>query len=72
MEHLVCLAEVKCPYKARTKSIDEMYCDPSFCCALVNALSMLKQNNDYYYQIRYRDKWQLLESTDVILSFGHP
>ena len=52
MEHSVCLVEVKCPYKARTKSIDEMYCDPSFCCALVNDQPMLKQNHDYYYQVQ--------------------
>lgn len=52
LECSVCLVEVKCPYKARNKSVEEMYDDPSFCCSLVNGEPVLKQNHDYYYQVQ--------------------
>jgi hypothetical protein len=46
------LVEVKCPYKARNKSVEEMLDDPSFCCSLVNGEPVLKQDHDYYYQVQ--------------------
>ena len=53
-DHLECsvrLVEVKCPYKARNKSVEEMYDDPSVCCS-VNGEPVLTQNYDYYYQVQ--------------------
>ena len=48
----VCLVEVKCPYKGRNKTVEEMYDDKSFCCHLVNGEPKLKLNHDYHYQIQ--------------------
>ena len=48
----VCLVEVKCPYKARNKSIEEMYNDQSFCCSLTDEGPTLKNDHDYYYQVQ--------------------
>ena len=46
------LIEVKCPYKARNKSIEEMYSDPSFCVSLEDGKPMLKTDHDYYFQVQ--------------------
>ena len=46
------LVEVKCPYKARNKSIEEMYGDPSFCCSLTNEGPTLKKGHEYYFQVQ--------------------
>ena len=50
--HTVHLVEVKCPYKARSKTVEEMYDDASFCCSLVNGKPTLRQDHDYYYQVQ--------------------
>ena len=47
------LVEVKCPYKARNKSVEELYTDPSFCiCVDENRKPQLKTNHDYFFQVQ--------------------
>ena len=36
------IVEVKCPYKAREKTLEEMYNDKSFCCSLTDRVPTLK------------------------------
>ena len=45
------LIEVKCPYKARNKSVEEMYDDPSFCLSLEDGEPTLKTDHDCYFQV---------------------
>ena len=46
------LVEVKCPYKGRSKVMQEMYSDSSFCCSLVDGHPTLTQEHDYYFQVQ--------------------
>ena len=46
------LVEVKCPYKARERNIEEMLDDPSFCCERENGQIRLKRKHDYYFQVQ--------------------
>ena len=50
--HSVRIVEVKCPYKARDKTLDSMYSDKSFCLCLDNGIPTLKKNHEYFYQIQ--------------------
>ena len=47
------LVEVKCPYKARDKTIEQACSeDKSFCCNIVKGKPCLKLDHDYYYQVQ--------------------
>jgi hypothetical protein len=46
------IVEVKCPYKAREKTLDDMYSDTSFCLSLDDGVPTLKKNHEYFYQIQ--------------------
>ena len=47
------LVEVKCPYKARDKTIAQAcFEDKSLCCNILEDKPCLKVNHDYYYQVQ--------------------
>ena len=50
--NIVRIVEVKCPCKAREKTLEEMYNDKSFCCSLTDGAPTLKQDHEYFYQIQ--------------------
>ena len=50
---LVKVVEVKCPFRARDKSVEQACIDDkSFCCSIVNNTPCLRINHEYYYQIQ--------------------
>ena len=50
--HAVRIVEVKCPYKARDKTLDDMYYDNSFCLCLADGVPTLKKTHKYFYQVQ--------------------
>ena len=47
---LVKLVEVKCPFSARDKAVEQACIDDkSFCCGIVNNTPCLRSHHDYYY-----------------------
>ena len=47
------IVEVKCPFNAKDKTIEEACKDnKAFCCGIVNGKPDLKDDHDYYYQIQ--------------------
>ena len=50
---LVKFVEVKCPFRARDKTVKQASMDDkSFCCGIVNNTPCLRSDHDYYYQIQ--------------------
>lgn len=46
------LAEVKCPYSVRDKSLEEAVSSPNFFCSLENGSLKLKKTHNYYCQVQ--------------------
>ena len=61
------IVEVKCPYKAREKTLEEMYNDKSFCCSITNGVPTLKQEHEYFFQIQGQMAMTGIQTCDFIV-----
>ena len=46
------VVEVKCPFSARDKTVEQACTDKSFCCSILDGKPRLKFNSEYYYQVQ--------------------
>ena len=46
------VVEVKCPFSARDKTVEQACTEKSFCCSILDGKPRLKFNSEYYYQVQ--------------------
>ena len=59
--------EIKCPYRCKDKSVNEMVEERNFCLETVDGSLSLKRNHAYYYQIQLQMKICEVEYCDFVV-----
>ena len=67
-EKAVCLVEVKCPFNAQEKTVEEACSDiKSFCSTICEQQPCLKTSHDYYYQVQGQMAVTGIHACDFVL-----